>query len=143
MSTDVPLRGVRQGDAVTVPGADGGVGARFKRVDPNYFATLDIPVLAGRGFTARDRAGAPRVAIVNETLATRLAERFGMADPAQTVGRIVRLASPLYENRGQTGKVEDAEIIGMIRNERVSDLGRPCRKSSTSRCSRRRAARSS
>ena len=94
VSTDVPLLGVRQGDAVTVPGAEEGVGARFKRVDPNYFATLDIPVLAGRGFTARDRAGAPRVAIVNEALARRLAERFGVADPAQTVGSVVRLAEP-------------------------------------------------
>ena len=102
-----------------------GVGARFKRVDPHYFATLDIPVLVGRSFTARDRAGAPRVAIVNEALARRLAERFGIADPAQTVGRIVRLISPMYENRGQTGKPEDVEIIGMIRNERVGELDAP------------------
>jgi putative ABC transport system permease protein len=125
VSTDVPLLGVRQGDSVGVPGADGGVGARFKRVDPHYFAALDIPVRVGRSFTARDRAGAPRVAIVNEALAGRLAERFGIADPAQTVGRIVRLNSPMYENRGQTGKTEDVEIIGMIRNERVAQLDAP------------------
>jgi putative ABC transport system permease protein len=125
VSTDVPLLGVRQGDAVTVPGSDEGVGARFKRVDPNYFDTLDIPLLAGRSFTARDRAGAPRVAIVNEALARRLAEKFGISDPAQTVGRIVRLANPMYENRGQTGAVGDVEIIGMIRNERVRELEAP------------------
>ena len=81
VSTDVPLLGVRQGDGISVPGAEG-VGARFKRVDPHYFAALDIPVLVGRGFTARDRAGAPRVAIVNQALAARLAERFRIADPA-------------------------------------------------------------
>ena len=85
-------------------GREEGVGARFKRVDPHYFATLDIPVLAGRSFTAHDRAGAPRVAIVNESLARQLAERLGITDPAQTVGRMVRLTSPMYENRGQTGK---------------------------------------
>ena len=55
--------------AITIPGVDEGVGARFKRVDPNYFATLDIPVLAGRGFTRHDRAGTPRVIVVNEALA--------------------------------------------------------------------------
>jgi predicted permease len=125
VSTDVPLLGVRQGDAVTVPGSEGGVGARFKRIDPNYLETLDIPLLAGRDFTSHDRAGAPRVAIVNEALAKRLAEKFGIADPAQTVGRIVRLANPMYENRGQTGTVGDVEIIGMIRNERVRDLEAP------------------
>jgi len=125
VSTDVPLLGVRQGDAVTVPGTEAGIGSRFKRVDPNYFATLDIPILAGRGFTASDRAGAPRVAVVNEALARRLAERFGVADPAQTVGRVVRLNTPMYENRGQSGKAEDVEIVGMIRNERVNDLETP------------------
>jgi len=125
VSTDVPLLGVRQGLPVEVPGADGGVGARFKRVDPHYFSTLDVPVLVGRSFTARDRAGAPRVAIVNEALARRLAERFGIADPAQTVGRIVQINTPMYENRGQTGKSEDVEIIGMIRNERVGELDAP------------------
>jgi predicted permease len=125
VSTDVPLLGVRQGDAVTVPGTEGGVGARFKRVDANYFAALDIPVLAGRSFSTRDRAGTPRVAVVNEALARRLAERFGIADPAHTVGKIVQIVSPMYENRGQTGKQEDVEIIGMIRNERVGDLETP------------------
>ena len=34
VSTDVPLLGVRQGDALGVPGAEGDVGVRFKRVDP-------------------------------------------------------------------------------------------------------------
>ena len=108
-----------------LPGSEDGVGARFKRVDPHYFATLDIPVLVGRDFAALDRAGAPRVAIVNESLARRLAERLGLADPAQIVGRLVRLTSPMYENRGQSGKAGDVEIIGMIRNERVRDLETP------------------
>jgi len=127
VSTDVPLLGVRQGDAVTVPGADETVGARFKRVDPNYFATLEIPLLAGRAFEARDRAGAPRVAVVNEALARPLAQRFGVAEPAHIVGRIVRLTTPMYENRGQSGKPEDYEIVGLIRNERVGALEMPMR----------------
>ena len=33
-----------------------------------------------------------------------------------------RLVNPKYENRGQSGKVEDIEIVGVIRNERVTDL---------------------
>ena len=42
------------------------------RVGANYFGALRIRVLAGRGFTAADRAGAPDVSVVNRTLATRL-----------------------------------------------------------------------
>ncbi len=119
VSTDVPLLGVRQGDAIGVPGKEDGVGARFKRVDPRYFDTLDIPVLSGRGFSDRDRAGAPRVVVVNEAFAGRLAERFGMTNP---VGQIGRLTAPAYENRGQLGRQENVEIVGVIRNERVNGL---------------------
>jgi len=38
-------------------------------VRENYFATLEIPLLRGRGFTARDDQRAPQVAIVNHTFA--------------------------------------------------------------------------
>jgi len=37
----------------------------------NYFATLEIPFLRGRNFTAQDDARAPQVAIVNQTFAYR------------------------------------------------------------------------
>jgi predicted permease len=40
-------------------------------VVPGFFATLGIPLLAGREFTASDRAGAPNVAIVSDALARR------------------------------------------------------------------------
>ena len=125
VSTDVPMRGVRQGQGLTIPGVEQGVGARFKRVDPGYFATLDIPILAGRGFTVTDRAGAPRVAILNEALAKQVAERLKLSTAADTVGKIVKIAAPQYENRGQSGANVDTEIIGLIRNERVNSLESP------------------
>jgi putative ABC transport system permease protein len=125
VSTDVPLRGVRQGEAVTPPGGGESIPARFKRIDPNYLGALDIPVLAGRDFSSHDRAGAPRVAIVNETLARRLAERFAVTGSAAIIGRIVSLPRPLYENRGQVGGRSDAVIVGVIRDERVNDLESP------------------
>lgn len=42
---------------------------RLHSVTPNHFATVGIPVIRGRGFTAQDRDGAPRVAVINETAA--------------------------------------------------------------------------
>jgi len=43
--------------------------AATTNVGPRYFATLGVPLVAGRDFDDRDRAGGVRVAIVNETLA--------------------------------------------------------------------------
>lgn len=44
----------------------------FASVSPGYFETMRIPLVAGRPFTERDGPTAPRVVIVNETLAHRL-----------------------------------------------------------------------
>ena len=46
--------------------------AKFRSVSPGFFATLGIPIIAGRDFTEADRSGAERVVIVSETLARRL-----------------------------------------------------------------------
>ncbi|HUE90008.1 MAG TPA: ABC transporter permease [Vicinamibacterales bacterium] len=40
-------------------------------VSPEYFSTLDVPIVEGRGFTDADRREAPPVVVVNETLARR------------------------------------------------------------------------
>ena len=91
----------------------------------DYFDTLDIPILAGRGFSASDRAGAPRVVMVNEALARRLAERFGIADPAETSDASCGSHTPCTRTAARLGKQEDVEIVGVIRNERVNDLETP------------------
>ena len=43
--------------------------AYFNLVDPDYFATLRIPLVAGRNFTSADTAHSPAVAIINQTVA--------------------------------------------------------------------------
>jgi predicted permease len=47
-------------------------------ISPGYFETMRIPVIHGRPFTVQDRAGAPRVAIINQTAARSL---FAGEDP--------------------------------------------------------------
>jgi putative ABC transport system permease protein len=44
----------------------------WRDVGPAYFATIGLPLRAGREFTAADREGTEQVAVVNETLAARL-----------------------------------------------------------------------
>ncbi|UCG87876.1 MAG: ABC transporter permease, partial [Gemmatimonadota bacterium] len=41
----------------------------FRSLVPGYFEAMDIPILRGRGIEAGDRAGMPRVAVINETMA--------------------------------------------------------------------------
>jgi predicted permease len=43
----------------------------YDLVGAEYFRTLDIPVIEGRGFTDADREGAPHVAVISEGVAKR------------------------------------------------------------------------
>ena len=56
----------------------------FNGVGPEFFATLGIPLVAGREFTSADALEAPKVAVVNETFARYF---FGDKDP---LGRTLR-----------------------------------------------------
>ena len=49
-----------------------GPGVAVVAANNGYFATLGIPIVKGRGFTRADRLGGEPVAIVSETLASRL-----------------------------------------------------------------------
>jgi predicted permease len=46
--------------------------AYWQTMSPEYFETMRIPLLQGRGFEATDRIGAPGVAVINRTLARRV-----------------------------------------------------------------------
>jgi putative ABC transport system permease protein len=58
---------------------------QFRRASVNYFRTMGIPLLAGRGFTDADNLSAPPVAVVNQTLARQV---WPQEDP---LGKRVRL----------------------------------------------------
>jgi putative ABC transport system permease protein len=47
----------------------------FQIVSPTYFSTLDLPIVAGRAFDARDNLQSPKVVIVNEAFARSLGNR--------------------------------------------------------------------
>jgi putative ABC transport system permease protein len=111
ISGDVPLEGTG-GENLRMPGSDERLLVRFKRADADYFTTMGIPVLAGRGFQPSDRIGAPYVAVINEALARRLASRFGMTDP---VGRAVDLPALGFGPDRRAAMT----IVGIIGNERV------------------------
>ena len=60
------------------PGSEEDKRSRFDQVGPGYFSNVGIPLLLGRDFTERDKATAPRVAVINETMAKFY---FGSGNP--------------------------------------------------------------
>ncbi len=81
----------------------------FNNIGPDYFRTLQTPILAGREFTASDVQGAPRVAIVNEAFA----REFGL-DPRSAVGRRMEIG------RGEIDL--GIEIVGLVADVRYADI---------------------
>src|SRR5580765_6930049 len=105
--------------AVSVPGRtppDGMpfFGVDWNAVEPGYFETLRIPLVAGRDFTAADRAGAELVAIVGEGTA----RQFWPGQSA--VGR--QILNPVFGARGPTGVVQTLRVVGVARDIKVSSL---------------------
>jgi putative ABC transport system permease protein len=77
-------------------------------IGPNFFRTLRIPLLSGREFTDQDREGAPRVAIVNETLVRDL---FPNTNP---IGQRVRVL---------LRQPSTWEIVGVVKDSKYRSLG--------------------
>jgi predicted permease len=85
-------------------------------VSPGYEKTLGIRLLRGRGFTDADRENAPRVALVNATVAQR---HFPGADP---VGKRFTLGH-LEANRAP----QWVTIVGVLADTKMYGLANPAR----------------
>jgi putative ABC transport system permease protein len=72
-------------------------------VTPGWFATYGTTLLAGRDFDSRDRAAAPRVAIVNEAFARRF------LSGGNPVGRTIRRQEGPGDTVGHA-----VEIVGLV-----------------------------
>ena len=108
---EVPLKGWG-GGRVWMDGtsAEEGKDINFSRIGTDYFKTLQIPLRAGREIQANDRAGAPKVAVVNEAFARRL------LNGANPVGQRFRVAA-------SPGVSETAyEIVGLVADTKYEDL---------------------
>jgi predicted permease len=90
-------------------------------VEPGYFATMHIPLVAGRDFTFADRADGEAVAIIGEATAKRL----WPGQPA--VGRQIVVHQPLVEQQsdGSTNapmRTMTRTIVGVARDVKYASL---------------------
>jgi predicted permease len=83
-------------------------------VGPGFFATMGQPLAGGREFTVKDVAGAPRVAIINETMAKYF---FGAESP---LGRHIGWGRD---------KTPDMEIVGVAKDAKTVTLRQEAKRS--------------
>ncbi len=75
-------------------------------ISPGYFATLDIPIIAGRDFNDDDTPTSPKVAIVNQTFAKKFLH--GSAPPIGQVFRVWNYPGKPPRYYQVAGLVEDS-----------------------------------
>jgi putative ABC transport system permease protein len=85
----------------------------FNRVDIAYFQTLGIPLVSGRDFNDRDKAGSAGVVIINENMAKRF---WPGVDP---IGKQFVLASEAKQDAPEMR----LEVIGVAKDVKYRTLG--------------------
>jgi putative ABC transport system permease protein len=84
---------------------------RYRVCTPDYFRTMGISVVKGRAFTDQDKAGAPPVIIVNETLARKY---WPNQDP---IGKRMRFYGPIEKHPW-------IQVVGVVKDVK-HDLSLP------------------
>jgi predicted permease len=79
-------------------------------VSPNFFETMEMPLLQGRGFAARDNETAPKVAVINQT----------------AVRKFFPNESPLGQRFGSSVETSNQiEIIGVLKDAKYNSVREP------------------
>lgn len=94
-----------QGRPPDAPGEDHST--NYYAVTPDYFKAMGITLIRGRLFTERDNSNAPRVAVINETMARRF---FPDEDP---IGKGINVTNGPERFREIVGIVGDVKQYGL------------------------------
>ena len=112
LANDSPLSGGIDRSRVIVEGyqaqEDEGMDIDATYISPDYFKTLDLPLVAGRDFTAEDVITSPKVAIINQKMSRYF---FGNRDP---IGKRMGLSG-----------VTDMTIVGVVKDAKYINLREP------------------
>jgi predicted permease len=109
VSTESPISGGWDSNGIVVEGyvprQDESMTVNTADIAPQFFQTLGIPFVAGRDFSEKDAGTAPKVAIINETMAHYF---FGNSNP---IGKRIGL-----------DQTPDTEIVGVVRDAKYTQL---------------------
>jgi len=109
LGSDTPISGGWDQNGLVVEGytpkENERVRADVTYISTDYFKTLSIPVVMGRDFNDQDRAGTPKVTVINEKMARHF---FGDTNP---IGKRIGLE-----------KVPDITIVGVVKDAKYINL---------------------
>jgi len=110
-ASNAPLGGGSSRRGTTIEGYSPASGEDMEfhlaTVGPDYFATLQLPLAAGRDISIEDRGGAPGVMVVNETFARRFF-------PGQIpLGKRISLSGPDGDFLTVVGVARDAKFVNV------------------------------
>ena len=123
LTISVPIQGSNWGSVFTVAGQPAASNAdlphsEYIRVSANYFETMGIRLLRGRGFTAADTPESAPVAVVNETLARRI---WPGEDP---IGKRIKQGFPDSDEPWR-------EVVGVVNDIKMNGVEHPAAASQT------------
>jgi putative ABC transport system permease protein len=89
--------------------------ARFRTVSPGYFASVRIPLIAGRDFNDADRKGGERVVIVSQSLAQRMFPNQDAVNHHMTwtdpITKFIDVSGEPRKIVGVTADVDDENVV--------------------------------
>jgi putative ABC transport system permease protein len=117
MVMSLPLSGASMNRGFTKEGErearpDENVAMDYQVISHDYFSTLQIPILRGRGFTEQDNESAPHVIVISEAMAKRY---WPNEDP---VGKRMAIGESSKDTKWRT-------IIGVVGDVRHASLTDP------------------
>jgi len=104
-TTYTPIASVTSTDKPFVSGRDSYVSAPLLAASPSIFRTLDVSIVAGRGFDVRDSAASEPVVVISQRTARQV---FGTVD---VVGKELLMRNGI--NMSDTTSVKTLSIIGV------------------------------
>jgi putative ABC transport system permease protein len=121
MVMNLPLSGASMNRGFHVEGRqepkpDENIAMDYQVVSPDYFSTLEVPIISGRGLNSADTETSQRVIVVNQAMARRY---WPNEDP---VGK--RMA--IGESSKDTSWRTIVGVVGDMRHASLSDPATPC-----------------
>jgi predicted permease len=115
LAANIPFGIISMSRALHAGGSAKPLYAAFNLVGPDYFRTLEIPLLRGRAFTGADARGGARVVIIDQLAASRLW-------PGQdALGRHLQIDAG--SSTSGEAATQDAEVVGVAAPIRMHFIG--------------------